>query len=163
MTIRRAVVGDARAISDAHVRSWQAAYRGMIPSEYLDSLSDRLEQRARFFTERLEAGAEIYVAEQDGIVGFVLIGTSEDGQHAELFAIYVDPDHWGEGHGHDLLVAAEERLAEMDHELSILWVLEGNVRARAFYEAHGWVDSKRSALLTIGGADVTEVRYEKAL
>ena len=162
MTVRRAVVEDARGISDAHVRSWQTAYRGLIPSDYLDSLSDRLDQRSKFFTQRLEAGAEIYVAEHDGIAGFVLIGRSEDGKNAELFAIYVDPEHWGHGHGHELFTHAEERLAAMDHELAVLWVLEGNDRARDFYESHGWTESKRSALLTIGGADVTEVRYERA-
>jgi len=34
--IRAATAGDAERIALVHVRSWQAAYRGMMPQEHLD-------------------------------------------------------------------------------------------------------------------------------
>jgi hypothetical protein len=37
--IRSATPGDARAIATIHVEAWRAAYRGIVPDEYLDSLS----------------------------------------------------------------------------------------------------------------------------
>jgi hypothetical protein len=38
MSIRLAQASDARAIAEVHVRSWQAAYRDLLPQEYLDGL-----------------------------------------------------------------------------------------------------------------------------
>jgi hypothetical protein len=37
-TIRRATINDAARIAETHVRSWQSAYHGLIPQDYLDSL-----------------------------------------------------------------------------------------------------------------------------
>jgi GNAT superfamily N-acetyltransferase len=50
----------------------------------------------------------VLVAEQDGrVVGFAVAGAAKDPQGAgELYAINVDPDHWGTGAGRALLVAA---------------------------------------------------------
>ena len=47
-SVRAATPADAAAIAGVHVRSWQAAYRGIVPDEVLDGLSlpDR-EQRWR--------------------------------------------------------------------------------------------------------------------
>lgn len=161
--IRRAVVDDAAAISQVHVRSWQTAYDGIVPGDYLDSLTETLDRRTKWFVNHISNDAVVYVVDHHGIVGFVMTGISEDGKAAELFAIYVDPEHWGHGHGHELLEAAETHLATLNFENTILWVFEGNERARRFYEAHGWKESNRSALLQVGGADLTEVRYERPL
>ncbi len=73
------------------------------------------------------------------------------------------PDHWGQGMGRALLNAGEARLAADGFERALLWVLEGNEAARAFYERQGWVKGKPIRLETIGGTEITEVRYEKAL
>ena len=162
--VRPAVLTDAEALASLHIRSWQAAYDGIVPALFLDSLPDSLERRTSWFTNAIgTTNPKVQVADHDGPAGFVMTGISEDGQNAELFAIYVDPEHWGHGHGHDLLAAAEEHLKTLGPPPPVLWVLEANRRARDFYEAHGWTLSKRSALLTIGGADVTEVRYERPL
>jgi hypothetical protein len=39
LTIRAATVADATAIGEVHVRSWQAAYAGLIPADFLARLS----------------------------------------------------------------------------------------------------------------------------
>jgi hypothetical protein len=46
--IRPAVAEDATAVAQAHVRSWQAGYRGLLPANYLDAL--RPEDRASRYT-----------------------------------------------------------------------------------------------------------------
>lgn len=161
--IRRAVLEDAEAIARLHVRSWQRAYDGIIPADYLDSLSATIDRRAAWWVEHIYQDTVVHVAAPDEVVGFVNTGVSEDGKHAELFAIYVDPDHWGEGHGKALFQRGVDHLRTLDFETGILWVLEHNKRARRFYEDRGWTESKRSAILNIGGEDVTEVRYETTL
>ena len=45
---RLAVPGDEQAVAVVHVRSWQVAYRGLMPDEYLDGL--RPQDRADRYT-----------------------------------------------------------------------------------------------------------------
>jgi hypothetical protein len=52
MIIRRASPKDASAIAGVHVATWRATYAGIVPHEYLASLS--AEQRSRFWGERIE-------------------------------------------------------------------------------------------------------------
>jgi hypothetical protein len=49
--IREASIEDAAAIADLHVRSWQAAYRGIVPDVILDGLS--VEARRNFWTRTI--------------------------------------------------------------------------------------------------------------
>lgn len=39
MRLRIASATDVGRIAEVHVRTWQVAYRGQVPDEYLDSLS----------------------------------------------------------------------------------------------------------------------------
>ena len=92
---------------------------------------------------------ELVVAERDApaeLVGFVAFDRSE------LHALYVLPEQWGHGVGARLLAAAGG--------VSVLWVLEGNARARRFYEQHGWEpDGVQRAHPTSAG--VVELRYRR--
>jgi hypothetical protein len=46
--IRRATINDARAIAEVHVKSWQVAYRGLLPEDFLQNLSvERREEQWR--------------------------------------------------------------------------------------------------------------------
>ncbi len=129
--VRPATVADARRIAEVHVRTWQAAYRHVFPADFLDSLS--IDNRERGWKEELtESPGNIHVAEIDGrVVGFAAVGPArgETGL-GELYAIYVEPAHWGTGVGHTLLVTAQERLAELGFDEAMLWVLADNPRAR---------------------------------
>ena len=73
------------------------------------------------------------------------------------------PERWGMGLGRALLATSEALLADMGFIRAMLWVLEGNDRARAFYQRQGWSQGAPFRLETIGGTEVTEVRYEKSL
>jgi ribosomal protein S18 acetylase RimI-like enzyme len=161
--IREAQIEDARGVAQVNVASWQAAYPGLIDQTFLDSLDvdGRTESWQRILHQRR---GRVLVAEDEGsVIGFCAVGPAIDDDWGEVFAIYVDPQHWGHGVGRDLLVAAEHSLAEAGFPRALLWVLEGNDRARVFYERQGWAPGKPIRIEAIGGSDVTEVRYEKAL
>jgi GNAT superfamily N-acetyltransferase len=141
-----------------HVRTWQVAYAHVFPSQRLAELS----------VERLAAQWREWpplVAEVDGtVVGFVTIGPSRDSDASgELFAIYVDPDHWGTGVGRELMAAGERGLRKLGHLDAILWVLEDNPRARHFYERAGWHHDGTRRPIEFLGIEVPEVRYRKQL
>lgn len=162
--IRAARPDDAAVIAEIHVRSWQVAYRGLMASEFLDALS--VESRRDWWTRRLsllDPGHAVLVLEDlSGVAGFSYLGPSHDGD-GEVYAIYLHPVQWGRGHGRRLLTSAEATLAGAGHERGVLWVLEGNDRARRFYEACGWSADGALKLEEIGHVQVTEMRYRKDL
>lgn len=159
--VRWATVDDATDLADVHVASWQRAYAGIFPESYLSDLDRRA--RAGWWRRHIDGGADVLVSGSDLAVGFCSFGSSDDESWGEIFAIYVHPEHWDEGHGHALLVAGEAALVERGHERALLWVLEGNDRGRRFYERQGWALGKPIRVEAIGGVQVTELRYEKSL
>lgn len=146
------------------MRSWQAAYRGLMAPEFLASLS--IDSRGAWWLGRLSSldasRAVLVLEEPGGIAGFTFVGPADEGG-GEVYAIYLDPDRWGRGHGRRLLTASEQTLLDLGHDTGVLWVLDGNQRARAFYEACGWVRDGAWKLEEIGGRQVTELRYLKRL
>jgi L-amino acid N-acyltransferase YncA len=153
VTIRDAVPADARAIAEVHVRSWQAAYRGELPDDYLDGLS--VDERERMWTAVFaepEPRAAVFVATDDEgrVVGFTGVGPSRDDDAStstgEVRTIYLRPEWFGKGVGRDLFARANERLRELGFSRATLWVLATNERSRRFYEKAGWVfDGTESA------------------
>lgn len=162
MGVRRALPGDAGTLGRINVETWQIAYADVFPGEFLSGLD--IERRTKWFESAIGEERELWVVPELGEpTGFSLFGESRNSDWAELYAIYVHPDSWGEGYGHRLLSHAELRLADLGFDRVLLWVLEGNDRARRFYERQGWSLGRPVKLEEIGGTKVTEVRYEKEL
>ncbi len=159
--VRPAGVDDARAIARAHVDTWRSAYRGLLPHDFLQSLSQAAyEVRWR---ETLSAGqGQVYVAEEAGdVVGFASGGrerAGETGYEGELYALYVLDRAQHHGHGRRLVRAVVEGLRGMGLGDMIVWVLRDNRPARDFYEELGGV-YVRSQPITIGSARLEEVSY----
>ena len=162
--MRRARPGDARAVAEVHVRTWQAAYRQVLPLDRLDAVTAG--QRVPLW-ERLLANPELstFVAEQDDrIVAFVNVGPGrEPGADGELYAIYALPEAWGTGAAHDLMAAGLAELRAAGHATAVLWVLEDNPRARRFYEREGWTCDGARKQEQFLGTDLDEIRYAISL
>jgi GNAT superfamily N-acetyltransferase len=95
-------------------------------------------------------------------MGRVHVRAWQDPQGAgELFAINLDPDHWGTGAGRALLGGAHAELGRLGFGETVLWVLTGNVRARRFYEIAGWVADGSERSSEVLGVTVPEVRYRR--
>ena len=163
--LRRATPDDAEGIACVHVRTWQGAYGHVFPPEKLAGISP--EERARYWRTTLGRSSRTYVAEVDGdVVGFASAGPSrdEDGEGiGELYAIYVDPAHWGSGAGRELVAWADDSLRREGFTNATLWVLDDNPRARRFYEAGGWRLDGATRVGTHLGVETHEVRYSKSL
>jgi GNAT superfamily N-acetyltransferase len=165
LRVRRATLGDAAAIAEVHVRTWQSAYEHVFGTERLAGVT--VEQRLPMWRQILKSDEQTaFVAEdEDGrIVGWCTVGPSrDDDAEGELWGIYVLADAWGSGAGTALMAAGVEVLRESRCGEVILWVLEDNPRARRFYEREGWVlDGGRKDDEFLGVA-VTEVRYRRVL
>ena len=171
MDIRPARMTDVAEIAAVHVRSWQAAYRGLLPQAYLDGLDpgQRTGQWERVLsTADWSRGGTLVADAGERLSGFVSYGPARDddadsGQAGEIYAIYLLPAAWDEGTGRQLMAAALGRLGEAGFGQVILWVLDSNVRARRFYEAGGWHADGPVKQDDSFGIPLTEVRYRRSL
>ncbi|MBV9648328.1 MAG: GNAT family N-acetyltransferase [Candidatus Eremiobacteraeota bacterium] len=167
MTLREARPEDALAVARVHVRSWQTAYRGVIPDAYLDNL--KAEDRAgRYTFGCCDPGAPLTIVatEENDVLGFVTIGSSRDedpSQAGEIFALYVDPSRLGSGLGRSLMSEAKNRLYGQGFDNAVLWVLLENERALRFYRADGWIPNHAVRDREVWGVMISETRYRRRL
>ena len=167
MPLRPAAQGDESEVAQVHVRSWQVAYRGLLPDEYLDTL-DPGDRAARYtFAEGDPDRPHTTVAVDDRqICGFATIGPCRDLDKpgvGELYAIYVHPDWWGRGAGRMLIDEARRHLIDRGFDEAVLWVLAGNARAERFYKIDGWLFDGARKSEEVHGIRVDEVRYTRYL
>ena len=150
--LRDATQADAHDIATVVVRSWRAAYRGLLPDDVLTGLS--IPDRERFWSAVLTARqprTRVVVAVVDGaVVGFAATGPPlvpadrADPTLGDLYALYLAPDVWRRGFGTRLHAAALDRIRSCGFTHAGLWVLDTNERALRFYRHHGWTDTGRS-------------------
>lgn len=166
VTIRTAEPSDAAGIARVHVASWQEAYGGVVPDEYLNSLeaAAREERWAEHLRNGPRDGIHTWVADDGSrILGFASVGPARDEDAArgdeEIYSIYLDPAMWGKGVARDLMRTV---LAEVPTTTPLsLWVLADNARARHFYRRHGFTPDGAEKLEEIGGVQLLEVRYRR--
>lgn len=168
--IRRAVESDAATIADVHVRSWKAAYAGLVPADYLAGLSadDRVPVwRQVLFETDWPAKGGLVLVEGGAVVGFAWVCPSRDADAladmGELGAIYLLPEAWGRGGGRLLMEEAFRRLRDARFRAATLWVLRANDRARAFYEAGGWSADGAERTEERPGVSLDEIRFRRSL
>lgn len=164
--VRAAVQADARDVARLQVRSWQSAYRGLIAQEYLDGLTTEVfADRYTFGRVGLRMPSTLIAVDGIAIRGLVTTGLCREmdfPNFGELTAIYVDPAHVRTGVGRLLITAARQRLRLVGVTGALLWVLDGNVPARRFYERDGWRLDGACRTATFGNSAVKQVRYRCA-
>src|SRR6516162_2949559 len=130
MNLRTARPDEADAIARLWQSGWHDGHAGHVPQALVGARTEEsFRGRAR---SRLH---EFTVAEVDGdVAGFIVV--VED----ELEQLYVSRIHRGQGVADTLLREAERVIRANGHSVGWLAVVEGNARARGFYERNGWHD-----------------------
>jgi GNAT superfamily N-acetyltransferase len=166
--IREATVSDAGALARVHVRSWQEAYRGLVPQEYLDGMDParRLPRWQEMLADDDIGLTLVAEDERDGVVGFIRLSPSRDtdvdpSEVGEVQAVYLLAGYWGRGVGRSLMDAGVRRLVAAGFRELTLWVLATNERARRFYEAAGWRADGSAKSDDSRGFALDEVRYRR--
>ncbi len=140
---RTARRGDARRMGQIHVDSWRETYASLLPAELLVNLSaDREASRYVRTIETFRPGfAALVACDSSGLVaGFLTMGPSRhQAGYGEIYTLYVDPNHVGQGIGsalfrHAVREAAFDRAGGFDG--IEIRVLKGNP-ATQFYRRMG--------------------------
>ncbi|GAA1159055.1 GNAT family N-acetyltransferase [Kribbella jejuensis] len=139
--IRLAAVEDAEAAAWCHLLCWREAYAGLVPDDVLLERTSDIDARVSRWRANLAEGRARWIAVnpgapvEDRVAGFIGTGPGRDEDSPvpfELEAIYTRQAYWKTGLGTRLLEVA------VGKQPAFLWVFEGNERARAFYQRHGF-------------------------
>jgi ribosomal protein S18 acetylase RimI-like enzyme len=165
--VRTAQASDAPQVAEVHANSSHAAYEGLVQGT---PKSLPLEQRRAFWRDAIEYGEPLLqVAEDAGrVIGFAGFDRSRDPKSksttGEIWALYVEPQHWGTGAGLALWDATREGLLEEGCTEVTLWVPLCNERALRFFELAGFkreLNTAKTAVL--GGVKLEEIRLRRPL
>ncbi len=147
--VRPATADDAAGIARVHVQAWQESYTGLLPEAVIaeHSVESRTVRWANILARASLPGAGfVCVAALGGeIVGFGSCGAQRKdgfrdcGYTGEFTALYLLRSAQGLGFGRTLMRTLAAALTDRGHLGGSLWVIEGNGRARGFYERIGGV------------------------
>ena len=84
-----------------------------------------------------------------------------DNKTIEITDFYVEPFFVGQGIGTLLIEYLIEQVRKKGVHKIVLWVIKDNVKARKFYEAHGFCDSGKTCI--IEGTTKEDCCYEYVL
>ena len=168
-SVRPATSRDAKAIAEIHVATWQAAYKDLMPDDYLAQMT--VEKRQAYWREAIEYSEPQVLVATDGdqLVGFVGFDRSRDPKTrstvGEIWAIYVTPAHWNHGVGVALWDGARDGLKEEGCTQVTMWVLLGNARALQFAEHAAGFKREMPSLKTVdfGSVKLEEIRLKRPI
>lgn len=162
MNIRKASLKDTEGIARVHVDSWRTTYRGIIPDDYLNSLS--YEQQTELWKDNIaKKGNYILVAAntEGQIVGFTDAWKRDDNDEEnsiDLTSIYLLEAYQGVGVGKQLLKTLFEHFNQEGYDKVFVEVLEKN-KTRFFYEHYG-SNLVKTVEIHIAGAALKESIYQ---
>lgn len=141
ITIRLATPADAPDMAEVHIRSWEVAYKNILPSEYIrEKNATRHELYARVITEE---NKNSYVIQYSGkTVGIMRVAPPQDKELTdcyELHYIYLHPDYFRRGIGTQAMEFAGDIARRLGKTGLVLWVLEKNMSSIQFYEKCGFI------------------------
>jgi GNAT superfamily N-acetyltransferase len=155
-TLRPAAAADRDTIATIWHDGWREAHLGRVPDELVPH------RERHHFHDRVPAVLDSTTVAVHGpvVVGFVMVHGDEVEQ------LYVAPSARGTGAAAALIAHGETVIG--DHaDRAWLAVVDGNARARRFYERNGWSDTGPfdNPAWTAGGATIAVPtrRYEKGL
>jgi GNAT superfamily N-acetyltransferase len=156
VVVRPAVPDDVEAIGSIWWNGWRDGHIGNVPDALVELRThESFERRAG---ERIEDTTVATVGRD--IAGFVMVADDE------LEQVYVAAVHRGTSVAERLMAAGESIVAGRGFAVAWLAVVEGNARARRFYERCGWTSAGPLEYVVEDRGTTLEVptlRYEKHL
>ena len=153
LCVREAKYEDMKLVSNIMVRSFRSAFASFVTNETLETCTN--ENNCQAMLEAIyQEGKMHFLIGND--MGFLCWQENDD--NVEIVAIHSLPESWGTGLGHAMLTEALKQIGERP---IFLWAFKDNVRARRFYEKHGFCWDRSERVSEFDNA--LEVRYVRQL
>ena len=165
IVIRLAVRADAPDMAEVHMRSWEAAYKDIVPEEYIrekNALRPALWERVLS-----EANTTQYIIKKGGkTAGMIGIGPSRDEDAGsdvyELMGLYLLPEYFRQGIGSQAMEFAFDKARELDKKIMTVWLMADNLNAKSFYEKCGFTKDGKSRI-SERGRIMEDIRMRREL
>ena len=161
--IRKVKQGEADTLAYIQTESWKAAFKEIIDDAMLEKCTNIDKARAmyqRLLDENMGNGYLLTVDNKPHCIAYW--DKARDPEltgKAELICIHSLPNNWHKGFGSKMMDMVLEDIKSSGYSEVVLWVFRDNLRARAFYEAKGFVLND----VTKAAFDSEEVLYSKFL
>ena len=165
ITILLAKPADAYDMAEVHSRSYEAAYKNILPMEFIKAKNAaRLDLYQRIITNENNSQ---YVIQADGkTVGIMGIDSPKDDDaddsYYELGTIYLHPDYFHKGIGTQVVNFAFVQAQKLGKKFMNVWVFAENANSIKFYEKCGFIADGKSKILE-RGKPVECIRMKKDL
>lgn len=158
LTFVKAGIDNVGLFGAIHASCWQDTYKGVASDEFLSRFTP--EKRAAAFSKAIKNPAEnFYLAVTgSGKAMGIVIFRQRDGGDGEVMAIYILSEYKRRGFGRETMDFAIGELKKAGCSRIILWVLEKNLNARAFYEKYGFRYSGEKREIDVGSTQ-QELKY----
>ena len=162
-TIERTKPGDEADLAYIQTESWKAAFRDILSPEILESCT-QLGKATSMYRRLLEQDkGNGYLLRVDGrphcIAWWDATRETDMPGYAELICIHSLRDNWRKGYGSKMMERVLQDVRSAGFSKIMLWVFEGNTRARQFYSRHGFAFSGKRKI----SLEQTELCYKKSL
>jgi GNAT superfamily N-acetyltransferase len=153
IAIRLAVPADAPDMAEVHMRSWEAAYKDIIPEEYI---REKNATRPEMWQKKLAEGQYPHrVIQINGkTVGNMCVAPPQDDDldetYYELHGIYLHPDYFRQGIGTQAMEFALDIARSIGKKHMTVWVLAENINSIKFYEKCGFIADGKTKILNFG-------------
>ena len=162
-TIERVKLGDEATLAYIQTESWKAGFKDILNADILQKCT-QIDKAIAMYRRLLEQNiGNGYLLKVEGtphcIAWWDATREKDMPGYAELICIHSLHNQWRKGYGSKMLDSVLRDIADAGYTKVMLSVFEDNVRARRFYEAHGFTTDGK----TKQNNESTEICYEKNL
>ena len=162
-TIERVKLGDEETMAYILTESWKAGFKDILNVDILQRFT-QIDKVTAMFRQLLEQNkGNGYLLKIEGephcIAWWDATRENDMPGYAELICIHSLQNQWRKGFGSTMMDRVLSDIANAGYSKVMLWVFEDNIRARQFYEAHGFTTSGKVK----SNIEPTEICYEKNL
>lgn len=161
--IERVGLGDEATLAFIQTESWKAGFKDILRADVLwrcTQIDKVTAMYRRLLEQNIGNGYLMRVGGEPHCIAWWDATREKDMPgYAELICIHSLQDKWRKGYGSKMMDAVLCDIAAAGFSKVMLWVFEENVRARKFYEAHGFATSGKMK----PNIEPVEICYEKNL
>ena len=143
INIREVKNGDEKILAYIQTQSWKKAFSNILSEEDMvkyTNIEKTEEMYSYLLNNNIANGYILYVNDEPHCIAYWDKSREEDlNDYAELICIHSLQDNWGKGYGSIMMEHVLNEIYKSGFKKIMLWVFEENIRARRFYEKHGFI------------------------